>query len=108
VRGLSVLLGRNITDPEALRAFHRRFVDAGPKVNRITVLIEVVAADAVAWMLSPMIGLGVAGVVTGAGVIVMRRRAVARARARATVDDACASTGVRVGDAGPLERVIVQ
>ncbi len=89
VRGLSVLLGRNIRDPATLRAFHRRFVDAGPKVNRITVLAEVAAADAVAWMLSPMTGLLVTGGLTVAGVIVMRRRATAVATATppATVGD---------------------
>jgi hypothetical protein len=108
VRGLSVLLGRNITDPEALRAFHRRFVDAGPKVSRVTVLTEVAAADAVGWMLSPRIGLLVTGALAVAGVIVLRRRAVVRATATATVDDTCASTGIRVGDAGHLEGVTVQ
>jgi MFS family permease len=105
VRGLSVLLGRNITDPDALRRFHRRFVDAGSKVNRITVLIEVAAADAVAWMLSPPIGLGVAGVLTIVGVILMRRRATAPTAAMA-LTAATDDTGVRPPGSGPAHEPV--
>lgn len=77
VRGLSVLLGRNITTPDTLRSFHRRFVDAGPKVSRVTVFTELAAVLAVAWILSPMVGLGASGVLAAVGVILMRRRATA-------------------------------
>jgi hypothetical protein len=102
VRGLSVLLGRNITNPDALRTFHRKFVDAGPKVSRVTVFCEVVAAEALSWTLSPMIGLGVSAALTVAGVAVMRRRATA------TADGTHASAGVGVGNVHDLERVTVQ
>jgi hypothetical protein len=40
VRGLAVLLGRSITDPEALRSFHRRFSAIGPRVRLLTVAVE--------------------------------------------------------------------
>jgi hypothetical protein len=40
VRGLAVLLGRNIKDPESLRSFHRRFSAIGPKIRLLTVAIE--------------------------------------------------------------------
>ncbi len=92
VRGLSVLLGRNITTPDALRSFHRRFVDAGPKVNRVTLVTELAAALAVAWILSPMIGIGASGVVAVIGAILMRRRASAP-----TVETAPAATATTDG-----------
>jgi hypothetical protein len=81
VRGLSVLLGRNIVTPDGLRAFHRRFVDTGPKVGRIVLVCEVAAALAVAWFLSPLLGLGVTAVVAVAGVVGIRRRVTATAAA---------------------------
>jgi hypothetical protein len=74
VRGLAVLLGRNITNPDALRAFHRKFYDAGPGVVRVTVLSEVVAALVVAWVLTPAVGVGVLVVVAAGGLVLMRRR----------------------------------
>lgn len=40
VRGLAVLLGRGITTPEGLRAFHRRFFGAGPVVAAAVVVVE--------------------------------------------------------------------
>jgi len=52
VRGLSVWLGRHITSMEALREFHRRFFENGPRVRRITVAVEVVAVGLFAVMLS--------------------------------------------------------
>jgi hypothetical protein len=98
VRGLSVLLGRNITSPDALRSFHRRFVDAGPRVSRVNVVAELAAALAVAWMLSPWVGLGASGALVVTGIVVMRRRATAPPTAStATVSTATAPSD----DSGP-------
>jgi hypothetical protein len=43
-RGLAVLLTMRITSPTALRAFHRRFTEAGPIVGRVATGTEVVTA----------------------------------------------------------------
>jgi hypothetical protein len=40
VRGLAVLLGRSIRDPDSLRAFHRRFSAIGPQIRLLTVAVE--------------------------------------------------------------------
>jgi hypothetical protein len=40
IRGLAVLLGRAIRDPESLHAFHRRFSAIGPQIRLLTVAIE--------------------------------------------------------------------
>ncbi len=40
VRGLAVLLGRSITNPETLRSFHRRFSALGPKVKLAVIATE--------------------------------------------------------------------
>ncbi|HWD52725.1 MAG TPA: hypothetical protein VG412_10005 [Acidimicrobiales bacterium] len=96
VRGLSVLLGRNITTPDGLRAFHRRFVDTGPKVGRIVVACEAAAALAVAWFLSPLLGLGVTAVVAVAGVVGVRRSAAA------TAAEAAAAAAAASGTCTPL------
>jgi hypothetical protein len=102
-----VLLGRNITTPDALRSFHRRFTDAGPQVSRVTVGTELVAALAVGWYLSPMVGIGATGAVAVAGavagIILMRRRAMA------TSDDSGAPPrGAEPAKSGNLESVTVR
>jgi hypothetical protein len=74
VRGLSVLLGRNITHPDALRAFHFKFYAAGPKVGRITVITEMVAAVAVGWVLSPVVGISALAVLGAVALLKTRRR----------------------------------
>ena len=51
-RGLAVLLGRTITSPDALAAFHRRFTAAGPVVLAMVVVCELAAAVAFAAVLS--------------------------------------------------------
>ncbi|MGH9098550.1 MAG: hypothetical protein ACRDWB_14135 [Acidimicrobiales bacterium] len=103
VRGLSVLLGRNITGHDALRSFHRRFVDAGPKVTRVTVFTELATGLAVAWILSPMVGIGATGAVAVTGVILMRRRAAP------TSDDSGATPpGSEPAKAGNPEPVTVR
>ncbi|HXX91159.1 MAG TPA: hypothetical protein VEI83_13155 [Acidimicrobiales bacterium] len=44
VRGVAVLLGRGIRDPETLRAFHRRFAAIGPWSRRAVTGVELGAA----------------------------------------------------------------
>ena len=53
VRGVAVLLGRRITTPEALVAFHRRFFELGRTVGTITLVVEATAVVALAWLVSP-------------------------------------------------------
>jgi hypothetical protein len=60
VRGLAVLLGRGITSPATLAAFHRRFTSAGPVVLAAVVGCELAVAVAFAAALSPWLGLGLA------------------------------------------------
>ena len=62
VRGLSVCLGRHITSAEALREFHRRFFEWGPRIGRITVAVEVMAIGLFAILLSPWAVLGLGAV----------------------------------------------
>jgi hypothetical protein len=44
LRGLAVVLTRRLTDASALRAFHRRFTAAGPRVDRAVIGVEIGAA----------------------------------------------------------------
>ncbi len=60
VRGLAVLLGRGITSPEALAAFHRRFMRLGPVALAGVVTVEAVVATVTAWTLSPWLALALA------------------------------------------------
>ena len=53
MRGLAVLLGRNITDTQSLTSFHRRFHDAEPLVWRALVAVEGAVALVCAWVVSP-------------------------------------------------------
>ncbi len=48
VRGLAILLGRSITSPAALVAFHRRFDAWREPVRRGTVVVQAVAASVAA------------------------------------------------------------
>ena len=50
-RGLAVLLTMRITDPTALRAFHRRFAELGPVVGRVATAVELVVAAVLAVVL---------------------------------------------------------
>jgi hypothetical protein len=72
VRGLAVLLGRNITSPAALAAFHRRFTSAGPVVLAAVVGCELLVAVAFATVLSLWLGLALALVGTAAALAVRR------------------------------------
>jgi MFS family permease len=73
VRGSAVLLGRGITSPAALAAFHRRFTDAGPIVLAVVVTCEMLVAVAFAGVLSLWLGLMVA-LLAGAVALAGRAR----------------------------------
>jgi hypothetical protein len=81
MRGLAVLLTRRLTDPDALRAFHRRFTAAGPVAGRAVVVIELVAsvvfAAALGWPVAAAVIAG-AGLVSAAVAATRGRRALAR------------------------------
>jgi hypothetical protein len=64
VRGLSVYLGRHITSAEALRAFHRRFYEYGPKVGRLAVGVQVGAMGLFVVLLSPWTALALGAATT--------------------------------------------
>lgn len=65
VRGLAVLLGRNLTTPQRMMALHRRLDELLPTAQRGIVLVQAlvvaVAAGAV-WGFAPAVPLGAAGV----------------------------------------------
>jgi hypothetical protein len=84
VRGLAVLLGRGITSPAALAAFHRRFTAAGPIVLATVVACEVLAAVAFAGVLSLWLGLVLALLALLAGAAALAGRARRQAPAPAT------------------------
>ena len=85
VRGLAVLLGRGITSPAALAAFHRRFTDAGPIVLALVVACELLVGVAFAAVLSPWLGLALALVV---GAVALGARARRRTPAAAAASSA--------------------
>jgi hypothetical protein len=60
VRGLAVLLGRGITSPAALAAFHRRFTEAGPAALAVVVACELLVAVAFTAVLSLWLALALA------------------------------------------------
>ncbi len=85
-RGLAVFLGRSITSPSTLAAFHRRFTGLGPVVLGVVVGTEGAAAVLFGCLFSPWAGTVVA--LAGAGVLglrLVRRRA--RRPAAAGLDD---------------------
>jgi hypothetical protein len=73
VRGSAVLLGRGITSPASLAAFHRRFTDAGPIALAAVVACEVLVAVAFAGVLSLWLGLMLA-LLAGAFALAGRAR----------------------------------
>jgi hypothetical protein len=77
LRGLAVCLTWKLTSPSQLRAFHRRFVDTGPRVVRAVVAVEVGAAAmaSAAVGLLPLLAtvLVVAGATAACSVIAVRR-----------------------------------
>jgi hypothetical protein len=101
VRGLSVLLGRNITNPDALRAFHFKFYAAGPKVGRITVVSQMAAAVTIGWVLSPVVGVSVLVAFAVAALFVTWRRG----RRGTKADETHIGPRVEAGDAPLSGRV---
>jgi hypothetical protein len=83
VRGLAVLLGRGITNPTTLAAFHRRFTAAAPAVLRIVVACELAAAVVFAAVLSPWGALALLLLSAAALTGRLRRRTPASARTSA-------------------------
>ena len=71
VRGLAVLLGRRITSPATLAAFHRRFTELGPVVLRIVAAVEVAAALLLAALVGLWAALAVLGAVLGLAAAVV-------------------------------------
>ena len=78
-RGLAILLGAGLTDPERLRRFHRRFDELGPTVRWAVIVVQiVVAAVAAAAAAGP---LGAAGATAVAAAVLLVRRGSAPAPA---------------------------
>lgn len=57
VRGLAVFLGRRITSPAGLAAFHRRFTALGPVALGVVVAVEAACALALGFAVSPWVAL---------------------------------------------------
>src|SRR5450755_257886 len=66
VRGLAVLLGRTITNPETLRSFHRRFSAVGPQVRLVAIGVEGGCAGACVLALGAptLLALGIGSVIS--------------------------------------------
>lgn len=64
VRGLAVLLGRHITSPVALAAFHRRFMASDRYALTAIVVCETAATLLIATSLSPWLAGAIAGALT--------------------------------------------
>jgi MFS family permease len=93
VRGLSVLLGRRITSPQTLSAFHRRFFMFGPRVRRLIVAVQLAATELFAWLLSPWLALVVGAAALGGAIVWAERR---RSRRRTTARTATCHQSDRV------------
>lgn len=79
VRGLAVLLGRNLTSPDRLMALHRRLAELLPAAQRTVVLVQVAVlavAAAAAWGVAVSVILGVG---VGTAAVVRRPRPATRA-----------------------------
>lgn len=74
VRGLAVLLGRHISDPASLAAFHRAFYRAEPVVLRLLVGVEALVAA--------LLAAAVSGLLAGVVVVVAAATLVASTRFR--------------------------
>jgi hypothetical protein len=81
IRGLGVILARNIDSPAQLSAFHRRFHDLGPTTRAVTIAVQLVVAVLLAWSAGgAIVGLALSVTVVaafgikGLGAIVTARR----------------------------------
>ncbi|HEX3980811.1 MAG TPA: hypothetical protein VHW93_06290 [Acidimicrobiales bacterium] len=80
LRGLAVLLTRNLVHPSDLLAFHRRLIDVGPAVGRTVIGVEIAAAASVAiWLRTPWATAVVIGAVLTALLLPAHRRHRGRA-----------------------------
>jgi hypothetical protein len=80
LRGLAVLLTRNLVQPSDLLAFHRRLIEIGPTVGRAVIAVELAAAAAVAlWLRTPWAAALVVGAVLTALLLPVHRRHHGRA-----------------------------
>lgn len=69
-RGLAILLGVRLTEPERLRRFHQRFDELGPAVRWAVIVVQMavaITAGAAAW--GPVGAAGVAAVLAAAALI---------------------------------------
>ena len=80
LRGLAVLLTRNLTGPSSLRSFHRRFDGALPTANRSVVAAEVAGSLALAIALGSPAAVAAVVAATAAAVASRGRRALARSQ----------------------------
>lgn len=76
LRGLAILAGARLTDPERLRRFHRRFDLAGPPVRRAVMVLQVVVAVVAALAAAGPAWALAAAAAGGALVVVGSRRSV--------------------------------
>jgi hypothetical protein len=74
VRGLAVFLGRHITSPEALAAFHRRFMALDPRARQAVVAWELAAALLVSLALPVWVTVLVVVVLVARWILVRRLR----------------------------------
>jgi hypothetical protein len=68
-RGLAILLGARLTEPERLRRFHQRFDELGPAVRWAVIVVQMavaIAAGTAAW--GPMGAAGIAVVLAAAAL----------------------------------------
>jgi hypothetical protein len=86
VRGLTVLLGRRITDPVSLAEFHRAFHRAEPVVLAALVGVEAAVAALLAGAESVQLAVAVA-VVVASGAVVLSRLRRSRHYGQAVIED---------------------
>lgn len=78
-RGLAILLGAPLTDPERLRRFHRRFDEAGPAVRWAVIVVQLAVAVVAATATWGPLGAAGALALAAAAVLVTRGAAPAAA-----------------------------
>jgi MFS family permease len=78
-RGLAILMGVRLTDPERLRRFHRRFEELGPAVRVAVIVVQVVVAVVAAGAAFGPVGAAVAAAIAAAATLVARGGAPAPA-----------------------------
>jgi len=101
LRGLAVLLTRRLTTPTGLRAFHRRFDQAGPAMGRLVIAVEAGTAVVVAIYLRSPTAIAVVGIAFGVSLASLVSAKVAdRAPSRAGAVRATAPSTVSAQASG--------